>query len=873
MSSAGSYRCSRRRHHYRELSASIREHLENIADRMDRGATRKEAEREALREFGNVTRIEEQSREVWQWPALESILADLLFALRQLRKAPGFALTAILVLALGTAASVSIFAFVNAALLKPLPYQASSRLVAVFGSTASCPECSLSYPDYQDWMRANSVFQSLVIWESDAFLLSSSAGVESLRVGRVSGGFFETLGVTPALGRLFTSADDTPEATRAVVLPFATWRRLFGGRADILGQSITLDNNAYTVIGVLPQSFQFAPRAAELWVTIHDLGPCEQDRECRPFYGLARLKDGVTVSSALANANTIAAQLQKQYPRSDQGQGALVMPFSDSITGEIRPILLVLFLGSLVLFAIACVNISSLVLIRAEVRRREMAVRGALGASFGRLTRQLFIESALLVALSSCFGLTGAWTAVHLLSALIPERVMRGKPFFETVGFDHRVLLFVVLLALVALAVAATAPMSHLLGTNLRAGLAMGAHSSSSVWRRVGSKLVVIELALAIVLLFTAGLLAKSFYRILSVELNFNPAHLATLEVDANTGYNTAARRLALGHELLKAIESLPGVESAGIVNSLPVTCNCNANAYRVLGRPWNGTQQMALSGTVSENYFATLQTRLLRGRFFTGTDDATHLPVVIINLSMARQFFSGEDPIGKNIGDEALSPDSLRRVVGVVQDVREGALDDPLRPAVYLPLNQNPGSYFFLVIRTVGDPARALPALIDRIHRLDTGIGVRNEFTMTEHIRDGQASYLRSTAASLVGGFAACALLLGIIGLYGVITYSVSQRTREIGVRMALGAQRSSISRLILGEAARLFLLGLVFGFSASFLTGRFLRSLLFGVRSWDVFTLTGVSLTLAGATLIAASIPARRAAAINPIEALRNE
>jgi macrolide transport system ATP-binding/permease protein len=805
---------------------------------------------------------------------LESILTDLRFALRQLRKAPGFAFTAIMVMALGVAASVSIFSFVNAALLKPLPYQSPSRLVAVSESTSSCRECTFSYPDYQDWKRGNSVFSSFEIWEPDAYLLRSGGGVESLRVGRVSGGFFQTLGVNPILGRLFNSGDDTPAATRAVVLPYATWQRFFGGRTDIVGQSITLDNDAYTVIGVLPRSFQFAPRAAELWITIHDRGSCETDRACRPFSGIARLKDGVSVSAALANTSALAAELERQYPQSNKGQGALVMPFSDSVTGNIRPILLILIAGAVLLLLIACVNVASLLLVRAESRRREMAVRGALGASLARLTRQLILEATLLVALSVCFGLVAAREAINLLAALIPERVLRGMPFFQTVGFDHRVFYFVVAVSVVALLVCTGAPLSRLSIADLRGGLAEGTRSSSSAWRRFGSNLVVIELALAIVLLVAAGLLGKSFYRILHVGINFNAAHLATLEIDANTGYDAAARQLALSRRVLAAVDAVPGLRSAGIVsNHLPVGCNCNAAPYRVQGHSWNGTQQLALSSTVSADYFATLQTRLLGGRFFTESDDTLHPAVVIINRTMARDFFPGEDPVGRTIGDQALSLSSLHRVIGVVDDIREGGLNEPILPAVYFPANQNPGNYFFVVARTAPDPATTLPALAAAIRRVDPGIGVRNEFTMTEHIHDGQASYLRSSAAWLVGGFAACALLLGVVGLYGVMAYSVSGRTREIGVRMALGAQRSSIGRLILGEAVYLVVLGVVFGMAASFLSGRFLRSFLFGVRAWDLSILIGVSATLAAAALIAAWIPARRAAATNPIEALRNE
>lgn len=864
-----------RKRRYEELSASVEEHLaEKIDELTERGLPREEAAYAARRAFGNVTRLEEQSREVWQWPRIESIWADVRFALRQWRKAPGFAITAILVLALGIAASAGIFAFVNAALLKPLPYREPSRLVAVFENTAACPECSLSWLDYQDWKRGNSAFRSFDLWAYDAYLWRTPAGVESLRIGRVSGGFFDTLGVTPRLGRLFTPADDAPAAPRTVVLPYGTWQHLFGGRADIIGEPVTLDNRTYTVIGVLPRDFEFAPRAAEMWVPIHDVGSCEADRSCRPFYGLARLKDGVSVSTALAEANAVAVQLQKQYPESNRGQGALVVPFRDYITHDLRPILSILFAGAVLLLLIACVNVASLLLVRAEARRREVAVRGALGASLARLTRQFVIEAALLVAVSVFFGLAAAWGAVRLLAALIPERVLRGMPFFQSIGFDHRVLLFAGAASAVALAVCTAASLSRLSIADMRADLADGARSSSGAWRRLGSRLVVVELALAIVLLAAAGLLGKSFYRILHVEINFSPEHLATLEIDANTGYDTASRQLVLSRQLIATIDAVPGVQAAGTVSSqLPVTCNCDAVPYRVQGQPWNGTQQLAVSRSVSAGYFATLQVRLLRGRFFAESDDGSHRPVALINRTMAEQFFPGRDPVGQMIGDQSLSQGSLHQVIGVVDDVREGGLEDPLRPAIYFPANQSPGTYSFLVARTAQDPAAALPALVAAIHRLDPNIGVRNEFTMAEHIHDGAAWYFRSSAARLVGGFAGCALLLGVIGLYGVIAYSVSRRTREIGVRMALGAQRSGICRLVLGEAASLVGFGIALGLAGSVFTGRFLRSLLFDVSSWDLSILAAVSVTLGVVSLMAAWIPARSAAGIEPMQALRTE
>ncbi len=858
-----------------ELEEEVQFHLDaRVRDNLRAGMNAQEAQDDATRRFGNVTLAKEQAHETNILVLIEMIGRDLRFALRQYRKAPGFTFTAILVLSLGIAASVSIFAFVNAALLKRLPFQNPSRLVAVFESTSTCLQCSISYPDYQDWKRSNQVFRSFEIWQATAYLWRSPAGAVALRAGRVSGGFFQTLGVTPAIGRLFTSADDTPEAQRTVILPYVTWQRFFGGRADVVGQPITLDNNIYTVVGVLPRNFQFAPRAAELWVTIHDLGSCETDRSCRSFSGLARLKDEATVHSALANTKTLAAQLEKQYPQSNQGQGALVLPLTESIIGDLRPTLLVLLAGSALLLLIACVNIASLLLVRAEGRRREMAVRGALGASLKRLTRQLMIEAALLVVLSASVGLAAAWGAVVFLAALIPERVLRGMPFFQTISFDHRVLLFVAAVSLAAWFVCTTALLSRLSVADLRAGLAIGTRSTNGAWRRFSSSLIVIELALAIVLLAAAGLLGKSFYRILQVDINFNPSHLATLEIDANTGYDNPDRQVTLARNLIQTVSAVPGVRFSGLVSSqLPVGCNCNDNPYRVLGRPWNGIQQLALSGTVSAGYFATLQARLLSGRFFTNTDDTSHPPVVIINKTMAQQFFPDDDPIGKTIGDKTLSHDSLHQIIGVVDDVREGELNGPLHPAVYFALNQRPENYFFLVVRTAQDPAAILSSLVKVVHQLDPGVGVRNEFTMTEHIHDGAASYMHSVAAWLTGGFAICALLLGVIGLYGVIAYSVNQRTSEIGVRMALGAQRSAIARLILGEAASLVFLGLGFGITASFFTGRLLRSLLFGVRSWEPSILAAVTTVLVAAALAAAWIPARRAAATDPMQSLRSE
>ena len=858
---------------YNDLAEEMREHLEEKTQQLIRdGLNPKEAQQAARRAFGNPTLLEERSREVWQWPNLESLWADIKYALRQLCKSPSFALTAILVLALGVAASVSIFAFVNAALLKPLPYEDPLRLVGVYENSRYCNECTLPYPDYLDWKRGNKVFSSLDIWEPTAYLWRSHAGVEARRAGRVSGGVFRTLGVAAAFGRLFTDGDDTPGAPRTVVLPYGTWQRDFGGRPDILGQSITLDDQSYTVIGVLPRGFQFAMRAADFWTTIHDPDSCDKNRACSNFFGIARLKDGVSVQAALADTTTIAARLEQEYPVSNKGRGAMVRPLKEDIVGDIRPILLVLLSGAGLLLLIACINVASLLLVRAENRKREMAVRGALGASRGRLMRQFMTEGLVLVALALTLGLAAAYGTMHLLLKLIPERVMRGMPYLLEPGFDSRVLLFACAVALMAVAIFSVTPALRLSMSNLRDDLAEGGRSSAgTTWKRFGSNLVAVELAVATVLLVGAGLLGESFYRLLHVDLNFQPDHLATLEIDASSMTDGNAQGIELSQRVMDRISAMPGVISVGHTSVLPVTCNCETRDFRVLGQPWNG-EQNENERAISPDYFKVVQARLISGRFFTDADDPSKPPVVIINRTLANQYFPNEDPIGRTIGDQNLSLQSLRKIVGVVDDIREGGLDEQLRPAVYHPFSQGPDG-MFLVVRTAQDPATMLPALVAAVRQTNPNVGVRNEFTMTEHIGDTPTAYLHRASSWLVGGFATSALLLGVIGLYGVIAYSVSQRTREIGIRMALGAQRGSVCRLILKEAGWLTLIGLALGLSGSIAAGALMRSLLFGVLSWDISILAAVAFVLAVFAVLASYIPARRAASIDPMQALRAE
>jgi len=535
----------------------------------------------------------------------------------------------------------------------------------------------------------------------------------------------------------------------------------------------------------------------------------------------------------------------------------------------------VLLGGAGLLLLIACVNVTSLVLARCESRRREIAVRGALGASSARLMRQFATEGLVLVAAATSLGLISAGWAMQLPAKLIPQGMMAGMPYLQDLGLNNHVLAFGFSIAFLAAVLFTVTPTLRLSLSDLRQGLAeAGRGSAGTLWRRFGSNLVVLELAIAMVLLAGAGLLGRSFYRLLHVDLGFQSDHLALLYVVApDTHYAKDEQIIALGRQIVSRVASLPGVKSAGIASRIPLSGNGNTDWIRFVGRPYNGEHNEVNERDVSSAYLATLQTKLLRGRYFTDTEDASKPSVVIINQALARKYFPGEDPIGQQIGDTELSPKSIRQIIGVVDDVREGSLDSEIMPAEYLPFNQGPGTFFAVVVRTSQDEASVLPALVATIHQIDPGIGTAGEQTMTERANNSQTAYLHRSSAWLVGGFAAMALLLGVVGLYGVVAYSVSQRTREIGVRMALGAERRSVYRLILTEAGWLAALGIGVGLAGSVAAATLMRKLLFGTQAWDVPTLAAVAAVLAGAALLASYIPARRAASVDPVEALRVE
>ncbi|HEX4582144.1 MAG TPA: ADOP family duplicated permease, partial [Acidobacteriaceae bacterium] len=664
-----------------EMLDEIESHIQMQAEENQRaGMSAEEARRRAILKLGGAERTRQAYRERDTLPLIENLLQDLRFAFRQLAKNPGFAVTAIVILTLGIAASAALFAFVDAALLKPLPYWQPNRLMAVYESGESYPRSNLSYPDYLDWKRMNKVFQALAGYQGNGFLLKTASGTEPVRSIRVSDDFFRTLGVAPILGRDFYAGEDLPSGPRTTMLSYATWQHRFGGRSNVIGQAVSLGGVPYTIVGVLPKGFNFAPRGdAEFWTPFHPESECDLRRSCHGMYGVGRLKDGVTVAQAQEAMQAIAKQLERVYPGSNHGQGAAIVPLSEAIVGTVRPILLVLLAGAGLLLLIACVNVSSLLLVRAESRRREMAVRGALGASPLRLVRQFVTEGIALVAIGSLLGLGAALLVMQGLMYLVPKAMRDGMPFLNDMGLSLHLVVFTAAIALLATVLFAVTPLVRLPTRELHEGLSEGGRGAAgTLWRRLGSNLVIAELAIAMVLLAGAGLLGKSLYRLLHVEIGFQPNHLATLTVSgSDTVYGKEADQERLARELVERLNTVSGVDSAALTSTLPVSFNGNTDWIRYPGRPFHGEHREALERDVTPGYFKTLDAKLLSGRAFTPDDDANHPKVAIINKVMAQRDFPGVDPVGKQVGNLALDAKSIKTIVGVTDGFREGPLDE----------------------------------------------------------------------------------------------------------------------------------------------------------------------------------------------------
>jgi len=865
-----------RRRYAQDLADEMKFHCEQAEqDFVGEGMTSEEARYAAMRQFGNAALLKDRSVEFVGF-RFETLEQDVRFALRQLRRQPGFALLTIAILALGIGASVAIFSFVDAALLEPLPYANSNRLLDVAERSSVHTRSNLSHEDFLDWKRMNRSFVSLDAYVGTGFLLRTSGGTEPVPAGRATSGFFDTLGVQAMLGRGFRAGEDQPGAGKVVMLTYGAWMNRFGARSDIVGQSLQLDSDNYTIIGVLPREFSFAPRGmAELWVPISELNQCEKRRGCHSLFAVGRLRDGVTQASALADLQAIAAQLERLYPGTNLGQGASVQPLAELVVGFVRPILLTLLGGSLLLLVIASVNVSSLMLVRSEGRRREIAVRGAVGATRARLLRQVSTEGFLLSAVGTLAGLAVALLLVELLTRPVPKQVIATMPFLKLAGLNAHTLSVAGGVAIITALLLSLTPAVRLGLQSIHDGLVEGGRGSAGrMWQRLGANLVVVELAVAVVLLVGAGLLGKSLYNLLHVDMGFDNTHLAMANVQLpRNAYEQKPAKIELYRSIEERLGALPGVQSVALTSDVPVQCFCDTDWIRIVGKPFNGKHNEVVERDVRPSYVATLKAHLIRGRVFRDDEDDSKPRVTVINEALAQKYFPGEDPVGKQIGDGGLSPKSLREVIGVIGNIREGALDDEMIPGEYFSIRREADSGFTTLIRTSQDEKAILPDLVRTIHSIDANIGVYGEITMVDAIESTQSAVLHRLSTWLVGGFATVALILGVVGLYGVIAFSVSQRTREIGVRMALGAKRSTVYRLVMSQAVKLTCIGMAAGLLASVGTSLLIRKLLFGVHSWDVQTLSGVALVLGAASLAASFVPARRAASVNPTIALRAE
>jgi len=857
------------------FAEELESHLQmHTADNLRSGMNPEQARRQAILKLGGVEATTQAYRDHNTLPFLETLWQDFRYTLRQLRKNPGFAATALLVLTLGIGATVAIFAFVDAALIKPLPYRDASRLVVVYGSVPLGPRFHLSFPDYYDFKRLNQSFTRFEVYDANGFLLTTPSGTEQVPGSRVSAGFLRVLGVAPVLGRDFVDGEDQKSAPRNVILSYNTWQQRYGGRPDIIGQTVTLDGKPNTIVGVLPKEFHFAPaEPAEFWAAEHDQSDC---RGCHWLFGLGRLKDGVTFHEAAAEMSAIARQLEQQYPDSNTKQGTFTEPLTDVIVGNIRPIMLAMLVGAALLLLIATVNVASLLLVRAQSRKHEVAVRGALGASRRRLFRQFVTEALVLSSAASAIGLAAAAGAMNLLTRLVPKDILAGMPYLQGIGLTPHVLLFALAISLLGAALFSFTPAISLSRESMRAGLTEGGRISSGLhWRRLGSNLVVIELATAVVLLVAAGLFGKSFYRLLQVDPGLEPHNLALLSVAApEEHYPKDPQQIALERQILDRISAMPGVTSTAITGKLPMGDGDGTSSFDILGHEHPGEHNEVAVRAVTPGYFKTLGARLVEGRYFTELDQQPNQPrVVVINHALARKYFVGLNPVGMRINYEGGKPEQAMQIVGIVDDIREGPLDTEARCAFYFPFEYNPFIFFSVVARTSVPAENVLPMISTAVRHIDPNLATYGASTMEQRIHDSEPAYLHRASTWLVGSFAVVAVLLSIVGLYGVIAYSVSQRTREIGVRMALGAQRATVYQLVMKEAAGLILIGLLAGLAGSLAAAKLIRDLLFGTQPWDAPTLSAVAVTLGLSALAASYLPARRAASVNPVEALHAE
>jgi len=819
---------------------------------------------------------------------MQTLWQDLRYGLRMLASHAGFTIVAILTLTLGIGANTAIFSVINGVLLQPLPYYDPSRLMILSERTPEFETMSVSYPNYLDWEKQDRSFESLAAHRWGDYDLTGGGMPEHLSGRIVSSGFFSTLGVKPLLGRDFEAQEDHLGAARVVMISGGLWKRRFGASPEVIGKLITLSGRGYTVIGVVPADFRLWG-AADVFTLLGQWDDVlARSREAHPgIRAIGRLKPGVSREQAEADMNSVAAQLAQIYPKSNAHHGVNVRPLAQDIVGDVRPALLVLLGAVGFVLLIACANVANLLLARSASRRREMAVRAALGASQARMVRQVLTESVLMAVAGGALGLLLARLGTQAVVAAIPG----GLPRMENIGVDVWVLAFTLVVSVATGVIFGLAPALQMSRLGLHTTLREGSRGSTGGQHRLRAVLMVAEVAASLVLLIGAGLMLRTMWQLSRVKPGFNPRNLLTFSVGLSPVNRATPDRIRTAYrQLAEDTRALPGVQAAGMGDDVPLSGNDSELPFWVSGRPRPSSQSemlWALDYDVSPGYLRAMGIPLLRGRFISDTDIKGSAPVIVIDEMMAKSLFPQQDPIGQSIRiavPEGFGPglDGPIQIVGVVGHVKHFGLDSDaaskIQYQVYLPFMQLPDqiiplavSGMTMMVRTSVDPLSLASAVRHCVSGNNGEQPVFDVQTMDQIVSDSVAG--RRFSMLLLAVFAGLALLLATVGIYGVISYNSTQRTHEIGIRMALGAERADVLRLVVGQGLRLALIGIGAGLAAALGLTRLMSSMLYGVRPTDIVTFAAVSLLLAGVAVLASYVPARRATRVDPIVALRYE
>ena len=877
-------------HAEQEMSDELRDHIERQTDaNIAAGLPRDEARRQAILQFGAAEAVKEDCREQSSGFWLETLLSDVRYGIRMMARSPGFTIIAILTLALGIGANTAIFSVVNGVLLNPLPFPQPEQLVSLSESKPNFATGSISYLNFRDWQRNNHTFSAMAISRSLSFSLTGSGEAEQLKAELLSSDYFSLLGVKPVLGRMFAPGEDEVGAAPIVLISAGLWKRKFGSSPDVLGRTITLDGGGFTIVGVIPADFDLSTRSfrnSEIYVPI---GQWKNNFLLNRgaglgIHGLGRLKPGVSIEQARADMDEVTRNLIAAYPDTDKGIGATVFPLKQDMLGEVRPLLLLLLGAVCFVLLIACVNVANLLLARSTSRAREFAIRAALGAGKGRLIRQLLTESILLGIAGGGLGLLLAIWATRIALQHLPVTLPRAAG----VGIDARVLLFTIAISVGVGIIFGLVPALKSLKPVLQVTLNEGGRGGSGARHRAQSIFVVVEMALALVLLAGAGLMVRTLAQLWSQDPGFNPRNVLTFNLSPPPSLmNSNAETVrAFSRELNRRIAATPGVQAVSMTwAALPMSGD-DEDVFWLDGHPKPASQNemnWAVKYVVDPDYLKVMQIRLRRGRFFTPQDNERAPSVAVIDDTLARKYFGSDDPIGKRlrITENEGMGDGTTEIVGVVGHVNQWGLASDaqnLQAQIYLPAMQMSDGFTVLVsygtsavMRYSGSAPGIIDSIRDTSRKMNSEQVVYGEQTMDEIISDSISD--RKFSMVLLGTFAALALLLSSIGIYGVISYLIGQRTHEIGIRMALGAQRNDVLVLVLSEGVRLTLIGAAIGIAAALGLTRLMANLLYGVSATDPLTFAAVPIVLLGVAMLACYIPARRAMRVDPMTALHYE